>query len=107
MKIKQVLKTWVIFLELLKEVNSMICYEMSNVKDQQLILTRKLELIDNIDEQYKEQIKLLNQQVSSVSAFLCLEMIVPNQFFTCRDVFCILISVFCQDKGMNHNLTST
>lgn len=52
--------------ELLKEVNSMICYEMSNVKDQQLILTRKLELIDNIDEQYKEQIKLLNQQVDLI-----------------------------------------
>ena len=41
----------------------MIKFESSNVKQQQSILTRKLELIDNIDEQYKEQIKLLKQQV--------------------------------------------
>ena len=50
-------------LELLKEVTSMISCEIENVEQQQLILGRKLELIDSIDEQYKEQIKLLNQQV--------------------------------------------
>lgn len=55
-----------IFSELLVEVNSMISYELNNVKQQRLILTRKLELIDNIDDQYKEQIRLLSQLVSNV-----------------------------------------
>ena len=56
----------VIFSELLVEVNSMISYELNNVKQQRLILTRKLELIDNIDDQYKEQIRLLSQLVSNI-----------------------------------------
>ena len=43
----------------------MISYELNNVKQQRLILTRKLELIDNIDDQYKEQIRLLSQLVSN------------------------------------------
>ena len=55
-----------IFSELLVEVNSMISYELNNVKQQRLILTRKLELIDNIDDQYKEQIRLLSQLVSNI-----------------------------------------
>lgn len=55
-----------IFSEFLVEVNSMISYELNNVKQQRLILTRKLELIDNIDDQYKEQIRLLSQLVSNV-----------------------------------------
>lgn len=55
-----------IFSELLVEVNSMISYELNNVKQQRLILTRKLELIDNIDDQYKEQVRLLSQLVSNV-----------------------------------------
>ena len=54
---------------MLNEVNSMIEYEMGNVKQQQLILMRKLELIDNIDKQYKEQMKLLNQQVNRMDLF--------------------------------------
>lgn len=41
----------------------MIEYEISNVKQQQHILVKKLNLIESIEEQYKEQVKLLNQQV--------------------------------------------
>jgi len=41
----------------------MITFELGNVHQQQLILVKKVRLIDNIDEQYKEQVKLLNQQV--------------------------------------------
>lgn len=41
----------------------MISFELSNVHKQKLILVKKVRLIDNIDEQYKEQVKLLNQQV--------------------------------------------
>lgn len=54
------------FLELLKEVETMISFELSNVHKQKLILVKKVRLIDNIDEQYKEQVKLLNQQVCRV-----------------------------------------
>lgn len=47
----------------------MISYELSNVHKQKLILVKKVRLIDNIDEQYKEQVKLLNQQVNNCGLY--------------------------------------
>ena len=41
----------------------MIGMELDNVKQQEEILCKKLKLLENLDKQYKEQTRLLKQQV--------------------------------------------